>query len=226
MYCDECNTEVAQSIRICPKCGNRNFSKSITEKPRVKSTPYAKTSGLINSGKNSTATNPRPWVRLWARLFDIMLMIIFVAIVLMEFFPSYTNIDDTVLGYIILFSWIFGEAFCISKFETTLGKKLFKISLVHKSGKPINFSDALSRSGLVAWRGLALFLPIVYIVTGCIAYKNLMKNGTTTWDADGGYIVSHQKIGIERIIISICIVAIFIYLVILGSNAPQSDTYL
>lgn len=217
MYCEQCNTKVAQSIRICPKCGNRSFSESITTHSPIPPKTNNRTSRTNLKSQVSTS-QPRPWIRLWARMFDYLFFGMFVGFGLEYFFPN-NNINDNVLGWIIVIFWIFGEAFCLANFGNTLGKKLFKISITHSSGKPIDYANALTRSARVLWRGFALGLPIVYIVTGCVAYSNLMKNGVTTWDKDGGYVVTHEKIGIERILmILVLIVGPASYLIWLGSQ--------
>ena len=167
--------------------------------------------------KNSTSIKPRPWIRLWSRVFDLIFVISFLGILIGFLFPGLANMDDTKLGFLMLSFWVFGEAFCISKFRTTPGRTLFKISLTHKSGKPINFSDALNRTWLVIFRGLAIYLPVIYIISGCIAYRNLMKYGKTSWDKDGGYIISHQKIGVDRVIVLLGIFGIFSYVIYLGN---------
>ena len=224
MYCEKCNTKVAQAIRICPKCANRSFSEAITKNvmPSSHQRPHASSA---HSLRNSSLQNPRPWIRFWARFFDWMFFGILIGIIIGYWAPN-SMPHETVLSFMILYLWVFGDAFCISKFGTTPGKKLFRISLTHKSGNPINFSDALTRSGLVLWRGFAIGLPIVYIITGIVAYNNLKKNGTTTWDSEGGYIVSHQKLGFERLIIITGIAVAFFYLVYLGSESPNHSTYL
>ena len=224
MYCEKCNTKVAQAMRICPKCGNRSFSEVITKKNVTPSRRERPRASSARSVLNSSLQNPRPWIRFWARLYDWIFFGVFLGVCIGYWAPNSIP-SDTVLGFIIIFLWLFGEAFCISKFGTTPGKKLFRISLTHKSGNPINFSDALTRSGLVLWRGFAIGLPIVYIITGIVAYSNLMKNGTTTWDSEGGYIVSHHKLGLERLFIIAVITAALIYLISLGSNNPN-HTYL
>mgnify|MGYP006936610895 CR=1 FL=1 len=48
MYCEQCNTKVAQAMRICPKCGNRSFSEVITKKKCYNQQPR-KTSRKLSS---------------------------------------------------------------------------------------------------------------------------------------------------------------------------------
>lgn len=224
MYCEQCNTKVAQSIRICPKCGNRSFSESITTHSPIPPKTNNRTS-RTNLKSQSSTIEPRPWVRLWARVIDYSLFGVFLGLSIGYLFP-YSKINDSVLGVMVFVFWIFGEAFCMANFGNTPGKKLLKVSLTHNSGKPINFSNALTRAAQVYWRGLALGLPIVYIITGCVAYSKLMQNGVTTWDRDGGYVVSHQKIGMERIImIFVLIFAPLAYLIWLGYQTEQHYLY-
>jgi uncharacterized RDD family membrane protein YckC len=223
MYCEKCNTKVAQSIRICPKCGNRSFSESITTQTQIP--PRTNKVTQRASVSQAAISTPRPWIRLWARTIDYLLFAIVLGFLHGYLFPN-LPFNDRLFGFFLPILWLLGEPFCISNFGTTPGKKMLKITLKHNSGNKINFANALTRSAQVLWRGLALGLPIVYIITGCVAYSNLTKNGTTTWDKDGGFVVTHDRIGLERVLLIIVLIGLPVgFLIWLGAQTPQ-NTYL
>ena len=51
--------------------------------------------------------------------------------------------------------------------------------------------------------------PIIYLITLSVAYSKLTKNGITTWDKNGGFKISHLRIGALRTIIAVFLVVAF-----------------
>jgi len=161
-------------------------------------------------------SHPRPWVRFWARLLDMtfysmMLAFIFPRIADFSMFllqhVSYqwqeyvTRLAEWIL--INLVAYIFFEGILLSTLGTTLGKMLFKVSLQDAQGKKLSFIAALKRTFLVYFRGLALLLPLISIITLIYSYISLKSSGTTSWDKECHTVVSHQKIGALHIIAAI-----------------------
>ncbi len=99
---------------------------------------------------------------------------------------------DQLIGILFLFAYIPVEAFCLYAFGTTLGKALYGITVI-PGEKRIAFSQALRRSVLVWFKGLGMGIGIVAIFTQIVAYNNLKRNLTTTWDSDIGMSVTHSK---------------------------------
>ena len=224
MYCSQCGTAIAENAKFCGNCGT-----SIQVAPRTNDSvakPSPKPSAVPAS--EAGAAQVRPWVRYWARMFDIYLVSLVVVFALGIFYPDAFNSDalnentsDQLFGILIIFVWVFIESLFLSTVGTTPGKWLFKIRLISPSGDKPDFSAALSRSFKV-WRGLGIGFPLVSLFTLIVAHRNLTKNGVTTWDKDDGFSVTHDRIGPLRVIFAIIFFLGFLALIVLGSMDPAS----
>lgn len=128
--------------------------------------------------------------------------------------------NENILGLLIVFLWVFVEAALLTMFGTTPGKALLKVRFILTSGTSLSFSQALSRSLKVWWRGLAIGFPIVFLFTANHAYKKLKANQPMSWDAETGIIVMHETIGPARIAALVVIMTLYMGLIVLGSM-PQ-----
>lgn len=135
-----------------------------------------------------------------------------------DFFEKPGN--ENVVGLLILFLWVFVEAALLTLFGTTPGKALLRIRFILTSGTSLTFSQSLSRSLKVWWRGMAIGFPIIFLFTANNAYKKLKANQPLSWDAETGIIVMHDKIGAPRIIAVVVIMTLYMGLIVLGS-IPQ-----
>jgi len=155
----------------------------------------------------------RPWVRFFARYIDVSLF----SFLLRFFFPIFEIPilkNEIVFTMIILFFWTWVESLFLSTIGTTFGKWLLKVHLSPKGNiKKITFSSALKRSFRVWFKGLAIGFPIVSLFTSIAAYSDLTKRGITSWDKDGGFKVTHEKIGYIKISI---ILLIYLAIVLLS----------
>ncbi|HNC85175.1 MAG TPA: RDD family protein [Nitrospira sp.] len=163
----------------------------------------------------------RPWVRYWARMFDIYL-----ACIVAGFAIGILNPDafsekgsDQLFGLAVIFAWVFIESLFLSTAGNTPGKWLFKTRIVPPNGGKLDFSTALSRSFKVWWRGLGIGFPLASLITLIVAHGNLTKNSVTTWDRDDGFTVVHERIGVLRVIVAIVFFTGFLLLVVVGSAA-------
>lgn len=197
MFCSKCGAPAVSDASFCAKCGAGFLSHPIQEQP--------KTIPAIDS--SSAPTHVRPWARLWARLFDVYTFTLVGLAVISNLVPQINEkLNDWVLILTLCFMWVFVESFLLSVLQVTPGKWLFKIKIALSSGASINYSQALSRSLKVWWRGLGAGFPIAAIITMVIASLRLTKNGITSWDKDDGFLVSHEKIGMLRVLVAIGIV--------------------
>jgi protein-export membrane protein SecD len=181
-----------------------------------------------------------PWLRYWARAFDLMLFGLFAGLVLASISPKTTRALDSrssaqSFTIILLFLWVFVEAFLISKCWMTPGKWFFRITVIPSAGGVISYGKALSRSFKVWWRGLGIGFPIASIITMSFAYSQLTRHSVTTWDRDEGLVVTHEKLGLPRILLIIgCFVAFFLLIVFsetisegqLWSKRPENGIHL
>ena len=223
-FCSGCGKSLMETMRICPYCGGKSFSSS----PPTSQIPILSQSKKPQSFAVSAPTSlaviaqVRPWVRYWARTLDICLFSFPIGLLLGIFAPRFTMQigNDYLFGIVSIFIYVFIEALLLSTFGTTPGKWLFRINLAHASGKSISYSQGLARSLKVWWRGLGICFPIVCLVTQIIANERLKRFGITSWDREGGFVLSHEKIGIGRILVAIVI--LFIFLLIVASLNPHT----
>ena len=220
MYCDKCQFQVSSTVKICPKCGNRHF---VDNKDQIqKTTPqFSGGSSTSRTRISSTLSEPRPWLRFWAKVVDMSIVSFIVGFLL-----AYFNIlhmdkikSDFVITIVSAFFWIPAEAFCLTRWGTTPGRKLMKIKITHQSGK-IDFANAVTRSFQVLFRGFGLAIPFISFICQIIAYLDLNKNKITSWDKELGFSVTHERLGMERIILILLVLAVVFYLIYLAQQPP------
>lgn len=217
MFCTQCGKSIEDNARFCGHCG----------------APLEATVLPLGASGNITSEVPpitvqvtsvaqvRPWVRYWARMFDIYLAAIVGGLVIGIFSPNAFDKpgSEQILGLIIVFAWVFIESLLLSTMGTTPGKWFFKTSLIPPSGEKPDFSTALSRSFKVWWRGLGIGFPLASLITLIVAHGKLKKNGITTWDEDIGFTVVHERIGPVRIIVATILFMSFLLFAVIGSAA-------
>jgi len=125
--------------------------------------------------------------------------------------------SQVVLGMIVLFGWVFAESALLSFFGTTPGKSLFKTRLALGESQSIPYSMALSRSFKVWWRGFGAGFPFINLLTLTHAETDLTANSITSWDREGGFIVTHEKIGIPRLVVATICLGLFFALYLVGA---------
>lgn len=212
MFCSKCGELAIQDAKFCVKCGVSLFPLTPHISQPLESKPVAEIDSAVES--------VRPWVRYWARMLDIYFFSLVVGIILAFIAPQFLEKqNDYVLGLLLVFAWVFVEALLLSSFQTTPGKWLFKTKVALTSGRPIEFSHALSRSLKVWWRGLGTGFPIATMITMIIAHGRLTRNGITSWDKDDGFYVDHERIGVPRVLAAIAFFFVFLVCVGIGNSA-------
>lgn len=235
MYCNHCGAKLPVDASFCQSCGKAVISEtSDTTAPYSSLTghePTAQASNSLGAADELQPARPRaegqgnqvrPWVRYWARMVDIILWAFPAGLFLGVLAPHLVNnsSSDYLVGMLVLLMWAFVEPLCLSVFGTTPGKRLLKIRLVYTSPNELSYGAALSRSVKVWWRGLAAGLPLISLFTLITAYSRLKANGQTSWDAEGGFIVTHQPVGIGRGILVLAL--LFVYFFIIGFISEAS----
>jgi uncharacterized RDD family membrane protein YckC len=209
MFCSHCGAKLPDGDRICATCGREVRGASALEPVPDQSQDATGTERPEAPGRESVQSDPqvRPWVRFSARILDVTLFTLPVNLLIALFFPNafIARGSEHILGVVLLFSWAFVEAGLLSTFGTTPGKALLNVRLESASGYGLTYSDALSRSIKVWWRGLGTGFTIVSFVTAIVAYYNLTHNFRTSWDAEGGFIVQHGRVGPVRILSAMAI---------------------
>ena len=159
--------------------------------------------GPTQKTQEKDVSQVRPWVRYWARMFDIYFFSLPAGFVLGIIAPSVLKIPEIFLGMLVIFIWILVESSLLSTWGTTPGKWLLKTTLRDSTGGKLSFSSALTRSFSVWGRGLGIGFPIASLITLIIAHNSLLKEGITSWDREGSFVISHNRIGPIRIIVLI-----------------------
>lgn len=217
MFCTQCGTATAGDAKFCGNCGAPAQGSVNPVAPAF--TPTA-APPPVQMAEPSVA-QVRPWVRYWARMFDIYLACIVAGLAIGIF-----NLDafdekgiDKLFGLAVIFVWVFVESLLLSTAGTTPGKWLLKTRLVSPTGSKPDYSAALSRTFKVWWRGLGIGFPLASLITLIVAHRNLTKNGIASWDRDDGFTVVHERIGPIRTLVAIAFFAGFLLLVVVGNAA-------
>jgi hypothetical protein len=157
----------------------------------------------------------RPWVRYWARSFDVMviggLFGILVLLIPMDMYSG--RYGNFLLGTTILIFSIPYEACLLKWWGTTPGKWILGIKIRDPEGMKLGFRRALHRSVLVWWRGQGAGLPFVSLIFNLRGYHHLKYDyGTTTWDRDAGSVVSHRPKSWYGSVLVCLIAALILYM--------------
>jgi len=153
----------------------------------------------------SNGPQVRPWIRFWARSFDLYSWALLIAIVSAFAFPAVLEIRDAILGLLIAFTYMFVEPLLLSTWGTTPGKALLRIRLRKADGRKPGYGAALERSFYVWTRGIGLGVPLIGLITQLLAYNRLKDKGVTSWDQACDFRVAHQVVGAPRAAIAVAI---------------------
>ncbi|MDR3667073.1 MAG: RDD family protein [Ignavibacteriaceae bacterium] len=152
----------------------------------------------------SDVKQSRPWVRFWARMIDIIVVSIFVSLFVGLFIPHGLGWELFSI-FIRIISAILLEGYLLSTWGMTLGKSLLQVYVRDSQGRKLRFSQAIKRC-ISAWAwGLGFGIPIVSLIFAYLSYEHLQETGVAKWDSEGGSLVSHNKIGIPRLAVVVCL---------------------
>jgi len=168
-----------------------------------------------------TVSHVRPWIRYLARATDVFLFSLIVGFMAGMFAPSILEVPTAFLNLGILFVWIFQEAILLANCGTTPGKWLFKIKVRDREGRKFKFADALNRSFSVWLKGMGAGVPLLSLIALVSSRSKLKRDGITTWDEEGGFVVTHGRIGFLRSAVVVLLLVGFVYLIALGNAMCQ-----
>ena len=196
LFCAHCGVRAESGSIFCRKCGAA----------LVPSASLTKT----HQQPESSVLQVRPWIRYWARMFDISLYTTVVVILLAMYFPTtiLERISEFGFGILLLFSWVFVESILLSAVGTTPGKEVLKIQLILPGRNSIPFANAFYRSLRVWWFGLGTGFPLVSLFTLSHAESVLSRDSITSWDREGGF-VRHERIGAARGVFTAAFLVLF-----------------
>lgn len=169
------------------------------------------------------ATQVRPFVRFWARMFDYTLVSVIVFLIsdvampqpidgesARELFERYLaemqKPEALVLArtqFFAMIGWHFLEGILLHVFGTTPGKALFGIKVRQMDGSRLQPLKSVGRSFYIYLLGVG-FYQVPFILIGMIfSFFRLMSTGGCLWDQHLGAKVEYAKLGGVRIMLAI-----------------------
>jgi len=136
--------------------------------------------------------------RFTARSFDSMLIVVLLTMVLPTL-PVSPRAQDTIVGYLGLFLWVFVEAALLAAWGTTPGKWLFGVTVRTRGGAKPDFGTAVHRSLGVWWQGMRAGLPIASLISAIRTWIQIRHHREATWDAETALVVN-QRVRAWRLI--------------------------
>ena len=193
----------------------------------------------LERAKSGRTSEPRPWHRLAARLFDCAIWGMSLALLLSELRGMHVISDAAgfALGHplfapvIITATWIPVEALLMAALGSTPGKWLFGIYLQFAISDAYARRDtqaqlmaALRRAFRVWWEGMACGFPLLAPVLVAVAYEKLTQNQETDWDFAQDVLVTHGPPGVLKSVTGACGLAAMLWLYGVAWHQPMADS--
>ncbi|MBP8006973.1 MAG: DnaJ domain-containing protein, partial [Burkholderiales bacterium] len=169
----------------------------------------------LERAKSGRTSEPRPWQRLGARLFDYAIWGLVLALLLSELRGAgavpeqlaYWLGHPLVAPILITGSWVPIEALLIASLTTTPGKWLFGVYLQFsisdayaRRDSRTQFARALKRAFRVWWEGVGLGFPLLAPFLVAVAYEKVMVQQETDCDFAHDCLVTHGPPGVLNLV--------------------------
>jgi len=193
----------------------------------------------LERAKSGRTSEPRPWHRLAARLFDYAIWGLVLALLLSQL-RAFGAISDTVAHWLthplvapilITASWIPIEALLITAVGTTPGKWLFGIYLQFSISNAYARRDTsaqllrgLRRAVRVWVEGVACGFPLIAPVLVAVAHEKLAEHQETDWDFAEDCLVTHGPAGVVNTVTGVCGLASMMWLYGVAWQQPMADS--
>jgi hypothetical protein len=193
----------------------------------------------LERAKTGRTSEPRPWNRLAARLFDYAIWGIVLALLLSELRgaglvpdPAGFWLGHPLLAPVLITgSWIAVETLLMASLGTTPGKWLFGCYL------QFSISDAYARREMrsqllrsfkrafrVWWEGMGCGLPLLAPILVAIAYERVMQRQETAWDFAQDCLATYAPPGMLNSVTGVCGLAAMLWLYGVAWHRPLADT--
>jgi hypothetical protein len=193
----------------------------------------------LERAKSGRTSEPKPWQRLVARLFDYAIWGLVMALLLSELRGlglepesiSYWLGHPLVAPILITGTWVPIEALLIASVGTTPGKWLFGVFLQFSISDAYARRDtraqlgrALRRSFRVWWEGIACGFPLLAPVLIAVAYEKIAQNQETDWDFAQDVLVTHGPPGVLNMVTGVCGLAAMLWLYGVAWHQPMAES--
>ena len=193
----------------------------------------------LERAKSGRTSEPRPWARLGARLFDYAIWGLVLALLMSELRGA-GLLSETLarwLGHpllapvLITGSWIPIEALLIASLQTTPGKWLFgcyiqfSISNAYASREMrAQLDRALRRAFRLWWEGVGCGFSLLAPILIAVAYERVAQNQETDWDSAEDCLVTHGPSGVLNTVTGVCGLAAMLWLYAVAWHQPMAET--
>ena len=193
----------------------------------------------LERAKAGRTSEPRPWNRLAARLFDYAIWGIVLALLLSELRGAGVVPDGVafwlshplVAPMLITGTWIAIETLLMASLGTTPGKWLFGCYLQFSISDAYanramrsQLLRAFKRSLRVWWEGMGCGFPLVAPILIAIAYESVVQNQETDWDFAQDCLATYAPPGILNTTTGVCGLAAMLWLYGVAWHRPLADT--
>src|SRR6266851_2772336 len=193
----------------------------------------------LERAKAGRTSEPRPWNRLGARLFDYAIWGLMLALLLSELHGAGAVGDQAafwlghplVAAVLITASWIPIEALLIASLQQTPGKWLFGVYLQFSISDAYARRDvraqlqrALRRAFRVWWEGIACGFPLAAPILIAVAHETMAQNGETDWDFAEDCLVTHSPPGVLNTVTGVVGLAAMLWLYGVAWHEPMAES--
>jgi len=193
----------------------------------------------LERAKTGRTSEPRPWNRLGARLFDCAFWGIVLALLLSELRRAGVVSDALAfwLGHpffapvLITGTWVGVETLLMASVGTTPGKWLFGCFVQFSISDAYARREMQSQSGRsfkrafrVWWEGMGFGIPLFAPVLIAIAYEKLMQEHESDWDFAQDCLATHAPPGALNMVTGIGGLAAMLWLYGVAWHRPLADT--
>ena len=193
----------------------------------------------LDRAKLGRTSEPRPWNRLCARLFDYALWGLILAVPLSELRSLGIVTPEAVhwlthpllAPIVITASWIPVEAMLTAWMHTTPGKWLFGVYLQFSISDAYaardaltQFRRALTRSMRVWWEGMGCGFPLLAPILTAVAYEKVAEFEETPWDFADDCLVTHGPVGSLNAVTGIAGLGAMLWLYGVAWHQPMGES--
>ena len=194
----------------------------------------------LERAKAGRTSEPRPWNRLAARLFDYAIWGLVLALLLSELHSAGILGDEAAfwLGHpliapiLITLSWLPMEALLIASLQQTPGKWLFGVYLQFSISDAYAPRDtrsqlkrALRRAYRVWWEGVACGFPLLAPIMIAVSYESVTQNGETDWDFAEDCLVTHSPAGVLNSVTGVVGLTAMLWLYGVAWHGPMAESF-
>ena len=193
----------------------------------------------LERAKVGRTSEPRPWNRLAARLFDYAIWGLMLALLLSQLRGAGLVSAETAywIGHpllapmLITASWVPIEALLITSLQQTPGKWLFGVYLQFSISDAYARRDlraqlrrALQRAFRVWWQGVACGIPLLAPILIAVAYERTAQRGESDWDFAEDCLVTHSPPGAVNTVTGIVGLAAMLWLYGVAWHEPMAQS--